>query len=1234
MTKLPLRHVSIRVPWHDNGWNGTVCRHAANNAACLVLREVRESRDDQRETALAGQSIEDLDQTTQWPACMGERGSFMAPFEHTRIVKHPYATFSDEHAHMKPVQFRHPEYSAATIPFRWMSRDDAWQLAEAHDLDVDPVREPRDGWLERNNWVQDHSNQRALLDAFFGAIEPERALCFFYVKQSPMVDDADRVLVGAGRVLSVGDGIEYAYSSLEKLRSYVWDRAIQHSIRPGFLDGFLLPYHELLERSLDDATIDLRACTALAPADRRAEFSYAGEHVTHDGAITALLACREAIENTRPHVHEPVDPMLAWIDLRLGELWRLRGPAPGLGAVLRAFGIQHANFLAMELSAMLADNEDPFPLVDRVMDGEVALSEKGESYITRTRRDQWIAIRERRPQRRQLLELLARFEITPDQATRFYIAEERELRWPELTDSDLLANPYVLYEEDRISKDPISVSTVDRGAFPSPIVREAHPLPAPSLVDDPTDPRRIRALAIAGLEGAAKEGHTLLPRSSVVRGIRDFALDPPALVDQDLMELLETDFAARILVTEMGTGEVAYQLDRLDTTTRLIRSFVQRRAEGVRHDTDAPWKELLDAELQHSGEEDPLEQRARAEKAAMLAELAASRASVLIGPAGTGKTTLLKILVSHPAISAGGVLLLAPTGKARVRMQMATKHHAETLAQFLVPTGRYDPDTGSYLVKGEGKFDGAKTVIVDEASMLTEEMLASLIDALKGVDRFILVGDPRQLPPIGAGRPFFDIVEELKPQNVEAAFPRVGPGYAELTVRRRHIGEVRDDVQLADWFSGQPMGAGEDEILGKILEQDNTPTLRLVPWESAEELRELVLDILVEEIAGIADRDDVLGFELSIGGTEFQDRAYFHRAHTYAKSESWQILSPVRGLTHGVRDVNRLIQTTFRSQTIAWARQARFRKIPKPMGPEGIVYGDKVINLKNHRTDRIYPKDGGINYVANGEIGIVVGQYKARDAKWKRPPWKLQVEFSSQPEFAYDFGRKELQEEGTPMLELAYAVTVHKAQGSEFGLCFLILPRASRVLSRELLYTALTRQRDRIVILHEGDRAELRKFASDYYSETKRRLTNLFVPPRLTAIEDRFLEERLIHKSGRGEPMRSKSEVIIADQLAAAGIDYEYEVPLVAPNGSTRWPDFTIDDADTGRTIFWEHCGMLGTPEYEERWARKQQWYRGQGILRSEEAEPGAPRLLVVTEDDEKGGISSHAIKELIASLF
>jgi hypothetical protein len=338
VSNLPLRHLSIRVPWHDNAWNGTVCSNPKGNASCLALAEIRELKHDARETELAGQSIESLKQA-QWPACIGERSTIMAPFAFTRQVKHPYASFSPPHAHITPAAFHHPAYSAAVIPFRWMSRKDAWELGRQLDLDVDPEREPMEGWLERNNWVQDHANQRALLDAFFSAVERERSLCLFYAKQTPMVDDADRILIGAGRVQDLGPLVEYGYSSAGILRSYVWDRAVTHTVRPTLEDGFLMPYHEVLQRVEEGESIDLQGCTALCPADRRAEFSYAGEHVTHDGAIAALLSCRDALEASSPWVTAPLGQILKWIDTRLGELWSLRGPTPGLGAILTAFGV-------------------------------------------------------------------------------------------------------------------------------------------------------------------------------------------------------------------------------------------------------------------------------------------------------------------------------------------------------------------------------------------------------------------------------------------------------------------------------------------------------------------------------------------------------------------------------------------------------------------------------------------------------------------------------------------------------------------------------------------------------------------------------------------------------------------------------------------------------------------------------------------------------------------------------
>ena len=95
----------------------------------------------------------------------------------------------------------------------------------------------------------------------------------------------------------------------------------------------------------------------------------------------------------------------------------------------------------------------------------------------------------------------------------------------------------------------------------------------------------------------------------------------------------------------------------------------------------------------------------------------------------------------------------------------------------------------------------------------------------------------------------------------------------------------------------------------------------------------------------------------------------------------------------------------------------------------------------------------------------------------------------------YGFGKGEFGDEAKNPLELAYALTVHKTQGSEFGITFLVLPNPCWLLSRELLYTALTRHRDRLVVLHQGPVAEFRRFASEEHSEIARRMTNLFSDP-------------------------------------------------------------------------------------------------------------------------------------------
>ena len=74
--------------------------------------------------------------------------------------------------------------------------------------------------------------------------------------------------------------------------------------------------------------------------------------------------------------------------------------------------------------------------------------------------------------------------------------------------------------------------------------------------------------------------------------------------------------------------------------------------------------------------------------------------------------------------------------------------------------------------------------------------------------------------------------------------------------------------------------------------------------------------------------------------------------------------------------------------------------------------------------------------------------------------------------------------------------------------------------------------------------------------------------------------------------MRSKSEVIIASELDHAGIEYEYESVLLGQDGSVRYPDFMIDDSESGKRFYWEHLGMLDKAEYRRRWEEKLLWYR------------------------------------------
>jgi hypothetical protein len=263
----------------------------------------------------------------------------MAPFDLHRTIEHPYARTSPEtHGHFKPTSFRHPAYSAACVPFRWMLRaqvegdakSKSLGLAEKLGIGWHADREPELDF--ETAWVQEAGNQLALLDTFFSGLREDESLCFFYAKRTPLSDQTRRVIVGVGRVLSVGSHTPYERDGDDsKLSCVLWERNVGHSIRPGFADGFLFPYSELLQSSSAMRQEELEEFVAFAPDEHFGVYSYGSELLTHDGAVASLISCAATLERMAPKVEGPWKQVLAWVDSQLNRMWRARGAFPRLG---------------------------------------------------------------------------------------------------------------------------------------------------------------------------------------------------------------------------------------------------------------------------------------------------------------------------------------------------------------------------------------------------------------------------------------------------------------------------------------------------------------------------------------------------------------------------------------------------------------------------------------------------------------------------------------------------------------------------------------------------------------------------------------------------------------------------------------------------------------------------------------------------------------------------------------
>nr|WP_325185252.1 ATP-dependent RecD-like DNA helicase [uncultured Oscillibacter sp.] len=384
----------------------------------------------------------------------------------------------------------------------------------------------------------------------------------------------------------------------------------------------------------------------------------------------------------------------------------------------------------------------------------------------------------------------------------------------------------------------------------------------------------------------------------------------------------------------------------------------------------------------------------------------AAREGVLIltGGPGTGKTTTVRGIVALFRRMGLETVLAAPTGRAAKRMSELTGMEAQTIHRLLGV--KWDENTHEpAFSRTEKEPLEADAVIVDEMSMVDLPLLAALLRALRPGTRLVLVGDADQLPSVGAGNVFSDLIRS---RRVETVFLREVFRQAEQSaiIRNAHA------VNL-----GQPPRLTNDQ-------GDFFFLCRREAERAVATVVELCRTRLPENM-GIP-------------------------------AEQIQVLSPMRKGPSGTVRLNALLQEALNPKAadkreLLWGERL-FRE------------GDRIMQTRNDY-DVIWEKEDGSvgSGIFNGDMGRIE----------KIDPSGEVLELSFDDGRRAVYGVEQLSE-----LELAYAVTVHKAQGSEYRCAVLAaMPSAQSLMVRGVLYTALTRARELLVVV--GDDAVLRSMAAN-----------------------------------------------------------------------------------------------------------------------------------------------------------
>ncbi len=517
-------------------------------------------------------------------------------------------------------------------------------------------------------------------------------------------------------------------------------------------------------------------------------------------------------------------------------------------------------------------------------------------------------------------------------------------------------------------------------------------------------PERVQAATLFELTHNLNNGHSFIPRDKLISvtseligadsGVVADALD--VLVEQgDVVEDKVAGFRVSYLASLYAAESVvAERLLEMAAVRLLDRSKLAGLIERAQKSLGVT---LADA------------QRRAVETAAE------RRVMALTGGPGTGKTTVTKAILELFSAMGLKTVLTAPTGRAAKRMSELCFEEAQTVHRLLGMGFSGETGTPVFQRCAEDPID-ADAVILDEASMVDITLMSALLDAMKPGCRLVLVGDADQLPSVGPGNVFSDII---------------GSGIVE-TVR---LGEIfRQAAESRIIRNAHRINRGEPPEL------DNTGDFFVLQRRTPEKAVETILELCTERLP----------------------------EHMGIDPSQIQVLSPTRMYETGTIKLNQVLQAAL-NPPMPGKNEKRF-------GEFLFREGDKVMQTRNNY-DIMWRKGETLGTgIFNGDIGQLL--------EINNQERTMTIDFDGRLAlYSFDILIE---------LEPAYALTVHKSQGSEYRAVILsAMKGAPSLMTRSVLYTAVTRARELMIIV--GDNEVLLRMAGNNriqrrYSGLKTRL--------------------------------------------------------------------------------------------------------------------------------------------------